>query len=849
MNRMAQAAPLTLVRGTFGSGKSVLLVQWASRLQARGEDWLFLDCRTLDGSFAALLAELHERIQRRFGAGQTDPVESPIEAIHRALAQRTTPVTVLIDHVSTVGDPRAEELMLDLLERYRLLRIVAATRAAAQLDPLTLGARIDVTTIRQAELYFTSEETERAIVAITGHPVPRALNTGLYPSPVVTRLVGLGIDQELERLRAVGRPVPDGEPAPDTGVLQDDRVAKTLFDLYFGEAEIADIVRSYLLLSFVPTVTAAEAVAITGTENALRHLSQAICDDLGEWETWPGEDEPRFRFVERWRRLFLNQAMIRFGGDLPRIKQSLMRIAMENARYVDALDHAVDLGELEIAARALRAGWTRFTGASAARVHEILLRLSERELESSAVLSYYLALMTFAVSPGPRVSLLLNRVARKLDRRDVDDQPAEALWTFAVLSTSYRLLGDSGRAARRAHRALAIAERLGAVDREQLGENGPMLLQSCGFSLATDGDSRNARRALELAEAFAGSRYPLSSFHGRGHLAALAGLRGEMASARAVLRRIEQSSPPPEWTGNYFGAGYGIARAIEALERLAPDAAAAELDLVRPNLPHMEHWVLFTVADGLTQVVLGRPAEALARIDVALASDRLPAPSAHSLSSLQTVRALAILATGRVEGALQQLAALRKPSRTSAVTLALALLVSGQPERAKAVLGDIVDPAKLGRQSRNTALGLLLSAVASHRLGLFDAASDGCREAIAVMRSTQGLLPLVFVPHADLAELAESLSGEDRDFLDDFLSHGVGDTLRFPAAQRAAALTKRERLLLGELTRGDSIPKIAQRLGVSPNTVKAQLRSVYRKLGVASRQDAVREATETGLFD
>ena len=848
IERLGNAAPLTLVRGTFGSGKSVLLIQWATHLERSGRDWVFVDCSCFDGSYAHLLLGIRDRLLG-LDAAAALPGEEPLATIHRLLRDRDRPLTVLIDHASKVGNPQAETLLIDLLERYRLLRVVAATRAAAQLGALSLGARLDVTTIGQADLYFTPEETERAIVAITGHPVPPTLGTGLYPSPIVTRIVGLGLAQEHDRLRLAGEPVPAGAPSPELGVLNGEQVAKTLFDLYFNEPEIADVVRSYLLLSFAPAVTRAEAVAITGTEQVDGHLAQAVCDDLGEWALCDGEAEPRFRFAPRWQRLFHGQALIRFGGELGRIKQSLLRIALDSGRYADALEHAVDLGDLDLAARALRAGWTQFTGEATARVYGILQRIGERELEASPVLAYYLALMMFAAAPGPRVGLLLRRVVKTLDRRDVAEEPSEALWAFAVTSTSYRLLGDSGRAARRAHRALAVAERLGAVDRERLGANAPMLLQSCGFSLAAAAELPAAHRALELAEAFASGRYPLASFHGLGHLAALSAMRGEMTATRELLARIDRGAPPAEWTESYFGAGFRVARSLDALERLDPAAAAAELDRVRPHVPGMEHWVQFSVADALTQICLGRSPEALTRIDVALGTDRMPPPSADGRSSLLIVRALAILATGRVTAAITQLGEVPKNSGTRAAVLGLAHLLAERPERAKAVLREVVDPASLWRRSRNNAVGLLLSAAASLRLGHREVARDGAEEALAVMRSTQGLMPMLFTPRADLVALADLVGEEDRAMVQGFLDRDPATTDLLRASQPTVTLTKRERLLLAELTRGDPIPSLATRLRVSPNTVKAQLRTLYRKLGVSSRADAVRRATETGLFD
>lgn len=61
-------------------------------------------------------------------------------------------------------------------------------------------------------------------------------------------------------------------------------------------------------------------------------------------------------------------------------------------------------------------------------------------------------------------------------------------------------------------------------------------------------------------------------------------------------------------------------------------------------------------------------------------------------------------------------------------------------------------------------------------------------------------------------------------------------------------LTEREAAVLIELDTGRTISEIAKQLHVSTNTLKTQTRSIYRKLGVAGRGDAVQRARELGLL-
>lgn len=64
-----------------------------------------------------------------------------------------------------------------------------------------------------------------------------------------------------------------------------------------------------------------------------------------------------------------------------------------------------------------------------------------------------------------------------------------------------------------------------------------------------------------------------------------------------------------------------------------------------------------------------------------------------------------------------------------------------------------------------------------------------------------------------------------------------------PAARAAAApasvLSERERVVLRELLRAQTLDQVAARLYVSRNTVKSQVTSIHRKLGVTCRAEAV----------
>lgn len=72
---------------------------------------------------------------------------------------------------------------------------------------------------------------------------------------------------------------------------------------------------------------------------------------------------------------------------------------------------------------------------------------------------------------------------------------------------------------------------------------------------------------------------------------------------------------------------------------------------------------------------------------------------------------------------------------------------------------------------------------------------------------------------------------------------------RFGEGSAAKSLTPRERQILFGIARGESNLAIAERLGVSPNTVDKHRTSVMRKLNVHSAPELVTRAFRDGLLD
>jgi LuxR family maltose regulon positive regulatory protein len=141
---------------------------------------------------------------------------------------------------------------------------------------------------------------------------------------------------------------------------------------------------------------------------------------------------------------------------------------------------------------------------------------------------------------------------------------------------------------------------------------------------------------------------------------------------------------------------------------------------------------------------------------------------------------------------------------------------------------------------RDTAELQLVCAVAHLRRGDVQA---GCRAFMVALRlCDQGLLrPFAHVPSEDLRELCR-LTATDSARLAPALAHETGS-----APVSLLALTSAEEEVLTALAAGATTTRIAAHRGVSVNTVRTQVKSLYRKLGASDRSAALARAARLHL--
>jgi LuxR family maltose regulon positive regulatory protein len=321
-------------------------------------------------------------------------------------------------------------------------------------------------------------------------------------------------------------------------------------------------------------------------------------------------------------------------------------------------------------------------------------------------------------------------------------------------------------------------------------------------------------------------------------ICALGGQREESLRCLSLAQSIPHEGPLPDGTAS-VESGVAILRASFGYEGIQSTLEAARLAVKLEPLDSSPWAAMARFALGTSQYLAGN-----------LGLARRPLEEALELSTaaeqpLLTIVIQTWLSTVAVEEGHQEEAEAR--ART-ACDLVERFRLAGSPQASQA-------PIALGR--------------ALAERGDLEQARKELENGLSVRRKLPGLSPwptliglLALAPvlavQGDRAGARATLA-EARSILDAFPDAGIfpellehrerGIRARKPReAQLDQELTEREldvlRLLAGELP----IRQIARSLYVAPSTVRTQVKSIYRKLGVSSRGEAVKEARARGLI-
>ncbi|MFI6437384.1 LuxR C-terminal-related transcriptional regulator [Streptomyces sp. NPDC050759] len=845
----ALVTPLTLVNGPAGAGKTLLAAEWATGLRLPVA-WLTVEAgdRRPGVFWAYVLQAL-----RACGASVSEAVAAPADpsrvdrkllaALAAELNERDRPVVLVLDEYDRVTDPEVtEQLEFVLHHAGPGLRPVLVARTEPLLPLHRYRAAGELTEIRAAELAFTPEEAV-ALLELHGLslPVPAA-------RALVDRTRGWAAGLRLSALAAL-------ECADPELYLKEFEAARStvadflLAEVLRGQPEETQglLLRVSVLERFSPDLANALTLR-TDAEPLLAglHRDNAFVEYLGH---------SSYQLHPLFREILRAHLRVRLPGLEPELHRRAARWLRRSGFLPETLAHGAAAGDWDFAAGAL--------------VDDLAIGQLFTGLRSDELTQLFSPMGPEARSPAADVV----RAARDLSRHDLDhglarlriaeehlteerltdDAPglAAAQLSCALLETlAARLTGCPPRAERAAVAADDLRQEVPAHLLDKHPELTALLLTHLGSARLWAGRFEDARAVLTTAAAApGGASTVLPREDALEHLALLDYLDGWLGRAeRRALAAVSEMErvglPQPS------GSGIGqLVLAAVAVDRHELGRAQALLDETA-RLPAGTHDPVPAAGRALATarllLVRGRARAAVEAADPDV-SAAVASPWATSHEALVT--SAAHLAEGRPDAAAEALQSVSADQPGCAVEAAAIQLATGRTGAAI----DLLDGIRAGGRAGPavTVRAALVRAQAAEGAGdtatarrlVAHALLDARRERLRRPFLDAGAWLRPLLATAPLHDLAAGwlTPGSPR--------HGERPRPEAPPPPLVAVeLSGRERDVLERLARMMSTEEVAADLYVSVNTVKTHLKSVYRKLAVNRRGDAVRRARDLRLL-
>lgn len=309
-------------------------------------------------------------------------------------------------------------------------------------------------------------------------------------------------------------------------------------------------------------------------------------------------------------------------------------------------------------------------------------------------------------------------------------------------------------------------------------------------------------------------------------------MRGEVSAARLVLENEVDDAP----VSGPWSVRYTIAQAAVAIESGDPLGSRALLHQLAPALDTALEWPYAVIVYSRTHIATD-PIAGIEDVDRVLREYRGRPISPGVQDLLHSAVGDLALAAGDVPRAKRLVAPRGEDDVALILTAARISLITGEAH-AIDELRRLADRDDVWPRLR--AQTFLLLSVHLYRHGDTDGAQHALRRALAITGPQQIRLIHSLTPHSELTAIA-ALAGVE-------LPGNVHGSNPLEQPLTPVSLTARELHLLQRLTTPALLREIAASEFVAITTIKSQAASLYRKLGVNSRSEAVSAARKRGLI-
>ncbi|RAX50663.1 hypothetical protein DQ353_03720 [Arthrobacter sp. AQ5-05] len=827
----AVASSAVIARAPRGAGKRVAVRDWLSRRDPQARNWSWIKCSELEEPLDLVLARHYETAE--------DP-DSHLVVLEDCTSGFNSQLTGFVQQMAREHPER---------------RALVLTNEYLDLERQRTLLSFEVAVVPPHEFRFTAVETAAYFRGSALERFAERLCLDLCGTPQLMRMAKLRAQtmRAPEPTQARGKPGKHASPlGPPTPALLEldpparaflaevnaavDRDMKAMLE---GEAlEPGQL--DFLAVLAVPT-TVPRALLPLVAEN---HPAEWLPDLESRGLVYRSSRNPDEEYcVHPVLRRVLTSAYLAADKDrLCSLHRICARYEMTHGSAFRALRHALAAPDHQLASDILRMHADEYLeGELGTRGSVLLDELPLAVLARYPLLAICLAIAYSATGKFKLKTLELLALAaagaRTVGR---NAPPADRLVMVLIESVAARLSGIGELSVKTARSALALHRDMDPGQRDDLGPfEGPMIIQ-LALGLHAGGAHDEALIAAELGVSADQRHNRADNDHYATTVQAyFYALSGDIHKASALLAE----SLPEHWanpaSSAYFATPFRAASFVCAMEEQRFEDAARWVELLRIDQHNNEFWPAIRLAEAMLAVVTGETTASLVRMQGYLVREReQPVAQKYGKQMLISASCLLNLAAGDPVNALK--VAARSGSETSR-TLLQARVRLAQGDAAEVLrlctsLGAVVQPRTRFQQA---VLVLAATLQQNNRPAI-----GGAFRMVAALSEEYGLgMALNLLPAPDL----ERILTEARE-LGITLKIDPNTVSNIPGGLGRAVLSARELAVLGELVSTGSAAEIAERQFVSVNTVKSQLRSIYRKLGVSDRASALEAARVQGLI-
>ncbi|BEL06656.1 LuxR C-terminal-related transcriptional regulator [Actinoplanes sichuanensis] len=838
----AMDTPVTVVSAGAGWGKTMLVSAWA-RAGQHPVAWLNLDRHDNESQtfWAYVVAALRSagliRPENPLATITTVPAceQERIRILAAGFSRLPDPSVLILDDFHEIDDPVVLDEVSELFRHPPApLRLFLIGRVQPTLRLHRQRVAGLVTDIRASDLAFTEAEAD---AIVRGH---RVTLDAADLTDLVRRTEGWAIGLHLGAGFLAGDPTRTVTEFNGDGRAVEEYLTAEVLTGRSGRQR-----RFLLQTSICERVCAGLADAITTGSDGQTLLEQIEHDNdfvirLGDRPVW-----------FRYHHLLRDALGHRLRAETPTVIAELHRRASRwhaaNNSVMEALTHAVSAGDWAYIGK-LVTGQAAPLILSAHRpaLVRLLRQVPEDRLGGSAELMICAAVLLFHDGDYEAIPARLNHARRLLRRRPGDEHRPVELMRLTLQLAADRAVGDMPAVRAGCTELLALLTDDGAAGGAAVTRQRAIALNNRGLAHLWSGDLGAAVRDLwASAGASRAAGLELAEINATGHLALLEVMAGSVAEAARLAGDARELAERRGWQRTVQSVAAHLAMALVHLERGEFADADAALEIGRQahySEPEAAQRVVLLGAQARLAVTRGEPAKAQMFLETARA-ERSPRTRIPWLDRWLGIIEIEVdLAIGRpvpppasipiVDGDLAQ-----------QVVQARVALAYKDSRRAGQLL--VPGPGTRTHTAASVEAGLLIALIADAR-GQAGQATDLLSDALQLAEREQIRRP--FLIHADgrLDDLMHrlQLAAPESMFLEELRSE-IRSMRKTPATD---VLSEREADVLLHLPTMLSAAEIAANLGISVNTVKAHMRAIYRKLGVARRSEAVTQARDVGLL-